>query len=57
MQTILSVNGMVIEEDLTLEEAQEHCNDPETSSSSATSRASIVHTEMYGDWFDGYRKA
>ena len=34
----------------TLEEAQEHCQDPETSS-----RTAIDSTE-HGDWFDGYQE-
>lgn len=41
---------------LTLEQAQAHCRDPETSSRTATSRAGIRRTEMFGPWFDGYEK-
>jgi hypothetical protein len=44
----------VIKTGLTLEEAQEHCNDPETSSSTATSDAAEYITETWGPWFDGY---
>jgi hypothetical protein len=33
---------------LTLQEAQEHCNDPETSSRTTTTDGDP------GDWFDGY---
>ena len=44
----------VIEKGLTLEEAQEHCNDPETSSSTATSDAAEYITKTWGAWFDGY---
>ena len=44
----------VIDTGLTLEEAQEHCNDPETSSSTATSDAAEYITETWGAWFDGY---
>jgi hypothetical protein len=40
----------VIKRGLTLEEAQAHCRNPETSSSTATS-ASAKHC---GPWFDGY---
>ena len=39
---------------LTLEEAQEHCNDPETSSTTATSDEATERTERCGPWFDGY---
>jgi hypothetical protein len=37
---------------LTLQEAQAHCNDPETSSSTATK--ADYHTLRRGPWFDGY---
>lgn len=39
---------------LTLEEAQAHCSDPETSSSTATGQDERFLTERYGPWFDGY---
>ncbi len=41
---------------LTLEEAQEHCNDPETSSRTCDSDS---RRNQYGSgvsWFDGYRE-
>lgn len=41
---------------LTLEQAQAHCKDPETSSSTATGEKARGHTKLYGDWFDGYTK-
>ena len=41
---------------VTLEEAQRHCNDPETSSSTATSPAARARTRRVGKWFDGYRQ-
>lgn len=44
----------VIKTGLTLEEAKEHCRDPETSSKSATSSAALARTARYGAWFDGY---
>ena len=44
----------VIEKGLTLEEAQEHCNDPETSSRTGTLGKAKYLTERYGAWFDGY---
>ena len=39
---------------LTLEEAQAHCSDPETSSSTATSATARARTRQYGPWFDSY---
>lgn len=38
----------VIKTGLSLEEAKEHCSDPESSSQTATD------PEEPGDWFDGY---
>ena len=39
---------------LTLDEAQAHCSDPETSSSTCTTSAAKRITRRNGDWFDGY---
>jgi hypothetical protein len=44
----------VIKRGLTLEEAQAHCQDPETSSSTATNAAAKRRTRRLGNWFDGY---
>lgn len=41
---------------LTLQQAQAHCNDPETSSSTATSATARRRTEKMGPWFDGYEE-
>ena len=38
----------------TLEEAQQHCGDPETSSSTATGAAAKARTRRMGPWFDSY---
>jgi len=39
---------------LTKEEAMAHCNDPETSSSTAKGPAAQAHTDRMGPWFDGW---
>lgn len=39
---------------LSLEEAQAHCHNPETSSSTCTKSAGKVRTRKFGKWFDGY---
>lgn len=44
----------VIATGLMLEEAREHCQDPETSSRTATSDEAVERTETFGPWFDGY---
>ncbi len=41
---------------LTLEEAQEHCKDPETSSSTCTKAINHRRTRNCGPWFDSYSK-
>ena len=43
-----------IKRGLTLAEAQAHCQDPETSSSTATKPAARARTRRVGPWFDGY---
>lgn len=44
----------VIATGLTLEEAQGHCEDPETSSSTATGPEAAARTAECGAWFDGW---
>ena len=44
----------VIKRGLTLDEAREHCRDPETSASTATSAEAQALTAERGPWFDGY---
>lgn len=46
----------VVKRGLTLEEAQEHCSDPETSSSTCELPENVERTETYGPWFDGYEE-
>lgn len=45
-----------IKRGLTLEEAQEHCRDPETSSRTCTKSRNLLRTQLMGPWFDGYEE-
>ena len=45
-----------IDTGLTLEEAQDHCKDPETSSKTATHIKHTTLTKIFGEWFDGYEE-
>lgn len=42
----------LVRENQTLEEAMAHCNDPETSSRTATDPAASESTDCAGEWFD-----
>lgn len=46
----------IIRRGLFLSEAQRHCNDPETSSSTATGAKARRITQRMGAWFDGYEQ-
>lgn len=52
-----AIRRRTIARGLTLEEAQAHCSDPETSSSTATGKAARARTRRVGAWFDGYEEA
>lgn len=45
-----------IKRDLSLKEAQAHCNDPDTSSRTCHSAKSRAVTKIHGEWFDGYEQ-
>jgi len=51
-----SVRRRTIATGLTLEQAQAHCADPETSSITACKSAARQRTKRLGQWFDGYQK-
>lgn len=44
----------VVRTGLTLEEAQAHCRDRETSSSTCVHPLNVARTFALGPWFDGY---
>ena len=49
-----SPNRTIVKRGLTLEEAQAHCSDPETSSRTCTSAEGNRRTRALGAWFDSY---
>jgi hypothetical protein len=54
VRSYLNHPSKTIKRGLTLKEAQAHCGDPETSSTTCTKPELIAHTERMGPWFDGY---
>lgn len=50
----LECKGTVIKGGLTLEAAQAHCSDPQTSSATCTTDEGKALTEDKGPWFDCY---
>ncbi len=51
-----AITRRTIKTGLTLEEAQAHCKDPETSSSTCTQSNAKRRTRIHGRWFDGYEE-
>ncbi len=49
-----NVPSRTIKTGLTLDQAQAHCSDPETSSSTATGSVARARTRRIGRWFDAY---
>ncbi len=47
-------SAKTIKSSLTLEQAQGHCNDPETSSSTCTTAKARAITRLNGEWFDSW---
>ena len=54
VRQFLNGGKRTIATNLTLEEAQAHCKDPETSSAKAISAKAKRYTAQHGPWFDGY---
>ena len=50
------IPSRVVKRGLTLQEAQAHCRDPETSSRTATNADAQRLTRAAGAWFDGYEE-
>ena len=44
----------VLKKGLSLQEAQEHCRNPETSYKTCKSSKATKRTQKFGPWFDGY---
>lgn len=44
----------VVAKNLTLDQAQAWCQNPQTSSSTCTDKAGKARTKRHGRWFDGY---
>ncbi|CAB4199139.1 hypothetical protein UFOVP1336_14 [uncultured Caudovirales phage] len=50
------IPNKVVDRGLTLEEAQAHCKDKETSSRTAKKPLAVAYTKSFGSWFDGYEE-
>ena len=51
-----SINKRTLQRGVTLEEAQAHCKNPESSSTSCTLSSRKAITKRMGPWFDSYEK-
>ena len=51
------IRRRTIKRGVTRAEAQFHCSDPETSSSTATNRVASARTRRVGRWFDGFEQS
>jgi hypothetical protein len=56
VRSFLKGGRRTIKSGLTLEEAQEHCRRPDTSSRTATGAKAHRYTRLHGPWFDGYEE-
>jgi len=51
-----SINKRTIQRGVTLEEARNHCKNPEASSTTCTTSSKRAITRRMGPWFDSYDK-
>ena len=51
------IRRRIIQRGVTLAEAQAHCSDPDTSSSTCSTKVGRDRTRRVGAWFDGYEDA
>jgi hypothetical protein len=51
-----AVSNRVIERGVSLEQAQAHCSDPESSSETCKKPHNRARTRKLGSWFDGFTK-
>jgi hypothetical protein len=51
-----AVSNRVIERGVSLEQAQAHCSDPESSSETCQKPHNKARTRKHGPWFDGFTK-
>lgn len=54
IRTYMNHPPRTLEIGVTLEHAQEHCQDPENSSSTCRKAQNVKRTQQHGAWFDSY---